>query len=582
MRYLVLAADFDGTIAREGSVAATTVAALERLAATGRKLVLVTGRELDELLAIFPEIGVFDRVVAENGALLYCPATRKRKALGEAPAAAFVLELERRGVAPLSVGESIVATVHPNERIVLEAIRDLGLELQVIFNKGAVMVLPAAVNKASGLKAALAELGLSLRNVVAIGDAENDHALLKAAEYGVAVANAIPTLQQEADRTSAHEAGDAVVELIEDLIAHDLAKTPRRTPRRRLLLGTRHDGAEVYLPPAWINLLLAGPSGSGKSMLATGLLERLAAEGYQSCVIDPEGDYESFAEAIVFGTAERAPGVDEVVTALGKPEANVIVNLAGLRVEDRPAFVRDLMPRLFALRAQTGRPHWIVVDEVHLLMPRDSSPVDAAFEQALRGMLYVTVHPDSVAPAVLQGVDAVVALGEAPVQTIESFAAAIGTPAPWVGQVAQRPDEALLWSRLGKEPPFGVRLAESAAAGKRQRRKYAAGELPPDRSFFFRGPDGRLNLRAQNLALFLQIADGVDDRTWLYHLGRGDYSEWMRRSVGDDALAAGVAAVECARDLASAESRARVRAEIEARYTLPAAAETAAESAVGR
>jgi HAD superfamily hydrolase (TIGR01484 family) len=101
MRYLVLAADFDGTIAREGSVAATTVAALERLAATGRTLVLVTGRELDELLAIFPEIGVFHRVVAENGALLYCPATGKRRALGAPPAASFVRELERRGVAPL-------------------------------------------------------------------------------------------------------------------------------------------------------------------------------------------------------------------------------------------------------------------------------------------------------------------------------------------------------------------------------------------------------------------------------------------------------------------------------------------------
>ena len=196
MRYLVLAADFDGTLARDGTVAATTLAALERVAATGRKLVLVTGRELDDLLAIFPGIEVFDRVVAENGALLYRPDTRQRAALGDPPPEAFVRELERRGVAPLSVGKSIVATVHPNERIVLETIRDLGLELHVVFNKGAVMVLPASVNKASGLKAALGELGLSVRNAVAIGDAENDHALLREAEYGVAVANAIPTLKR--------------------------------------------------------------------------------------------------------------------------------------------------------------------------------------------------------------------------------------------------------------------------------------------------------------------------------------------------------------------------------------------------
>jgi len=210
MRYVVLAVDYDGTIAPDGRVAPATVAALERFAATGRKLVLVTGRGLEELLSIFPAIGVFDRVVAENGALLYVPATGKQRAIGEPPPALFVRELERRGVAPLSVGESIVATVHPNETVVLEAIRDLGLELQVIFNKGAVMVLPASVNKASGLKVALAELGLSARNAAAIGDAENDHALLREAEYGVAVANALPMLKREADRVSVHASGDAV------------------------------------------------------------------------------------------------------------------------------------------------------------------------------------------------------------------------------------------------------------------------------------------------------------------------------------------------------------------------------------
>jgi HAD superfamily hydrolase (TIGR01484 family) len=228
MRYRVLAADFDGTIALAGRVAPATLAALERLRATGRKLVLVTGRELGDLLELFPQVAVFDRVVAENGAVLYCPATRARKDLGEAPPAAFVRDLEQRGVAPLAVGRSIVATIHPNETAVLAAIRDLGLELQVIFNKGAVMVLPASVNKASGLKAALAELGLSTRDTVAIGDAENDHSLLREAEYGVAVANAVPMLQREADRTSEFAAGDAVIELVDELIAGDLARAPSR------------------------------------------------------------------------------------------------------------------------------------------------------------------------------------------------------------------------------------------------------------------------------------------------------------------------------------------------------------------
>ena len=100
----------------------------------------------------------------------------------------------------------------------LETIRDLGLELQVIFNKGAVMVLPAGVNKASGLVAALDELGLSPHNVVGVGDAENDHAFLAACECAVAVANALPTIKERADHVTAGEDGDGVRELIDALI----------------------------------------------------------------------------------------------------------------------------------------------------------------------------------------------------------------------------------------------------------------------------------------------------------------------------------------------------------------------------
>jgi hydroxymethylpyrimidine pyrophosphatase-like HAD family hydrolase len=74
--------------------------------------------------------------------------------------------------------------------------------MQVIFDKGAVMVLPASVNKVIGLRPR-SRISVSRANVVALGDAENDHALLRMAEFGVAVANAVPTLQMEADHISA-------------------------------------------------------------------------------------------------------------------------------------------------------------------------------------------------------------------------------------------------------------------------------------------------------------------------------------------------------------------------------------------
>src|SRR5688572_24925486 len=277
MRHLALATDYDGTLAQHGRVDAATLASLERLAASGRKLILVTGRELPDLERVFPELHRFDKVVAENGALLYTPATRKARALAEAPPAAFISELELRGVKPLSVGASIVATWHPMENLVLRTIRDLGLELQVIFNKGAVMVLPAGVNKASGLAVALEELGLSPHNVVAIGDAENDHALLQAVHVSVAVANAVPMLKAAADIVTRADHGAGVAELIDALVQSDLSDLQPQDARRTLLLGVGEDETEVRIPALGRTMLVAGTSGSGKSTLTTSLLEQLRA-----------------------------------------------------------------------------------------------------------------------------------------------------------------------------------------------------------------------------------------------------------------------------------------------------------------
>ncbi len=224
MRYLALASDYDGTLATNGCVHQETVAAIERLRNSKRKLILVTGRELDELLRVFPEIHLCDLVVAENGALLYNPATRKEKLLCSKPPEKFVQALRDRGVAPVSVGRAIVATWHPNETTVTQVIRELGLHLQVILNKNAVMILPDGVDKASGLVVGLNQLGICPHQTVAVGDAENDCALLRLSGCGVAVANALPMLKERADFVTKGDRGAGVVELIDRLIASDLSE----------------------------------------------------------------------------------------------------------------------------------------------------------------------------------------------------------------------------------------------------------------------------------------------------------------------------------------------------------------------
>jgi hydroxymethylpyrimidine pyrophosphatase-like HAD family hydrolase len=223
MRFLALATDYDGTLAHDGEVSRLMVEALRRLRASGRKTILVTGRELPELLWIFPEAELFDLVVAENGALLYSPTDQHTEVLAEAPPARFLMALRERGVFPLSIGRVTIASHESQGPAVLDAIHTLGLDLQVIYNKGSVMILPSGVNKATGLAVALTHLGLAPEQVVGIGDAENDHPLLRFCGCGVAVANALPALKERADIVTHGEEDEGVIELIDGILADDLA-----------------------------------------------------------------------------------------------------------------------------------------------------------------------------------------------------------------------------------------------------------------------------------------------------------------------------------------------------------------------
>jgi hydroxymethylpyrimidine pyrophosphatase-like HAD family hydrolase len=221
MRYRALATDYDGTLAKDGHVDGSTLAALERFRESGRRLILVTGRELDELREVFPRIDLFDRVVAENGALLYRPDRREATVLGAPPPPALVKAIRKRGVTPLSLGRAIVATLEPHQAAVRDALHELGLNWQVILNKGSLMVLPPGIDKATGLAVALKELNLSPRDVVGIGDAENDQTFLSLCGRSAAVANALPALKARVDLITQQSRGAGVVELIDQVLASD-------------------------------------------------------------------------------------------------------------------------------------------------------------------------------------------------------------------------------------------------------------------------------------------------------------------------------------------------------------------------
>lgn len=572
MRYFCLTCDYDGTIAHNGRCAPSTVEALKRVSASGRKLVLATGRALPELQQVFPELSIFNRVVAENGAVLHRPSTGGVKVLSGAPPRAFVEELRKRGVNPLHVGRSVVATWHPFETVILEVIREHGLELQVIFNKDAVMVLPSGVNKASGLCVALDELGISQHNTVGVGDAENDHVFLGLCECSVAVANALPSLKERADYVTSASHGEGVEELIEKLVSEDLSSLAPRLKRHQIFLGRTERGEEFRVEPYGSRLLIAGPSGGGKSTTVAALVERLVESKYQVCLFDPEGDYHEFEQFVTLGGPQRVPASSEVLEVLNTKHDSLSLNLLGVPLADRPTLFMSLLSRIQELRAKTGRPHWIVIDEAHHLLPSTLDSASLTIPKELSSFALVTVHPDRVARPMLSPINGIIAIGPDPAAVIAQYRAGAAKDLPGTDLPAapREAGEVVAWLFSDSMRPVKVKVEPAKAELLRHRRKYATGELGADKSFYFRGPEGKLNLRAQNMMMFAQMAEGIDEETWAHHLRKADYSRWLRESVKDKEIADEVAGIERDRELAPSESRAQIIDVIRRHYTAPA------------
>jgi hypothetical protein len=383
------------------------------------------------------------------------------------------------GVEPVEVGKVIVSTWMPHHTAVLQVIQEMGLELHVIFNRATVIVVPAGINKASGLP----------------------------------------------------------------------------------------DGKLVNIPPFGRNILIAGPSGSGKSTATAGIVEQLMQMTYQVCVVDPEGDYGTLHDMITLGNQQHAVTVSEVLAILEDPKIALNVNLLGIPLSDRPMFFGQLFPSLQAMRTRTGRPHWIILDEAHHMLPAEWSPIGKALPSTLGETILVTVHPDHVAPLALEKVDTIIAVGPSPEVTMAKFAGATGRALDWPKGLTHQKGMAVVWSASESAPPFPVHILAGRAERIRHHRKYAEGNLH-HHSFFFRGPGNRHNLKSQNLTVFSQIADGIDEDTWLFHLRRGDYSRWFRGAVKDNYLADQAEQIERRQDLQPADTRRLVRGLIEARYTL--------------
>lgn len=562
MYFLALATDYDGTLAHDGVVSADTLGALQRFRASGRRVILVTGREMPDLKTVMPDLSLFDCIVAENGALLHDPTTGEERLLAPPPQQDFVDKLHALGVAPMSIGRAVVATWEPQAEKVLTAIREARLELQIIFNKGAVMVLPAGVSKASGLIAALDQLGIAAKNIVGVGDAENDHSFLAVAGCSAAVSNALDSLKTGVDIRLERDHGAGVAELADRIMAEDAALAPDF--KHGIVIGTDRDDQPATLTAACGHVLLLGPSGSGKSTLATAMTERMVEQELSFCVVDPEGDYYELQHAVCVGSAATTPDIHDALKLQQEARVNLVINSQALMLGARRRLFERLLRDAAGWRERTGRPHWLIFDEAHEVVPV-GHPLQAP---GLSNIIFVTMYPEALDPSVLGMIDTVLAFGPEPARLLAPFAKATGQALP-PGLPRPPAGDLLWWQPKRGAPPRIIHPVRPHQQHRRHIGKYATGDVGAWHSFYFRGPHGHTNLPARNLYEFIEIAEKLDDQTWLHHLFAGDFTAWFRDVIRDETLAEEAGAIAQRHDLPAQESRRRIRRAIWRRYAAP-------------
>jgi hydroxymethylpyrimidine pyrophosphatase-like HAD family hydrolase len=574
MKLAVLALDYDGTIARNDILDPSARAAIASARTNGILTLLVTGRSLSELERAAGQLHFVDAVVAENGAVLHFPDSGHTSVLAPTVPPPFVTELLRRGI-PHTAGECLVDASAGEAPRLLQVIQELELPLVLAFNAGRVMTLPQGISKATGLHTALDTLRLSARNMLAIGDRENDHELLRLAEVGVAVEWGSAALRRAADVTLPGAGPPAVAAYVAKVVASGRLPTPPRA-RRRLRLGYTEDGREFSLAVRGRNVLIAGDAKSGKSWVAGLLCEQLILHGYCVCVIDPEGDYKSL-EALpgvtVLGGEDPLPTPRELLRALRYPDRSVVIDLSHQPHDEKIQYIRSVLPALNVMRRRTGLPHRILVDEAHYFL--HDAEAHHLLDLELNGYTVVTYCASRLPKELLAASEVVIVTCEsnpAEAEELRRCCAKCGAidASRWavighltVGQAVALPITEEAGGDL-RMFTIGPRLTPHV----RHREKYVDVPVTESKAFVF-GANGMSPRRARTLREFVTaMADGPQPALEGY-LRRSDFSRWIRDVFGDHALADELRALESRHRAAPrAETIAEIIEAVRARYDL--------------
>jgi hydroxymethylpyrimidine pyrophosphatase-like HAD family hydrolase len=569
----VIAVDFDGTGATDGRLEPELVAALGKARAHGYVTVLVTGRVLEDIQTACSDQSMFDALVAENGALICLCGLGRTIQLGTPPPDRFLGELRAHGI-PFHTGAVIVGTWDRHAIEVLNLIRQFAIDGQLVFNREALMLLPSGINKAVGVRRALEELGRSEHNLIAFGDAENDLPLLAAAEIGVAARGSAPAIAAQADEHLSHPGGAGVAHYIHRLLEQGgIVPTP---PRRRLMLGRSADGAPAFLPPSGLNVIISGDPRSGKSWIGGLVAEQLIEGGYRVCIIDPEGDYESLGQRskiLALGHDLALPAPASLPRVLSEEPLSIILNLSSMPLREQARYVNDALCALDGIRAATGIPHWVLIDEAHYFF-HDGAPCVRFLESRTGNFILATYRPSLVASTVYANIGAHL-ITDTTVEEERYFITKLLQARGPQNLVFRDALMELQMPRTGLllEDADGPRWqvftpGERVTRHTHHARKYADTRLPEDRAFRFLYTDGPAPVSAYNMADFHKAIQTAPIASLRHHLMAGDFSRWVADVLGDEQLAFGLRKLERTTRAGAAPDRSEILAHIEDRYLI--------------
>lgn len=264
--YSILAVDLDETLlADDNTVTPRTAAALDAWQASGRRIVIATGRpprstrSIPSFLHDYPWICYNGAWIEEQREVLYrsvIPVEDARAIVGaiqraapacrlgveisdrlyinrevawpgahlvsdvlahtDRPAAKILTSLEELDAGQAFPGNGQESDVKPSEAL----LRGLPKSARALISPkyDLIQVIPCGASKAAALRWLLKRWGVGMDEVISFGDDVNDVEMVAEAGLGVAMANAVPEVRAAADRVTVSNVEDGVAVVLEEIL----------------------------------------------------------------------------------------------------------------------------------------------------------------------------------------------------------------------------------------------------------------------------------------------------------------------------------------------------------------------------